>query len=358
MGGCDPLTELGGLAKRPPRRHISGMRRWPFLFALLLPLAAGCERATDPSVVEEERIRMPRGAPNTLSVLFEEALRTAQRREGAASIRSAIEIWQARQAEVQAAHAAGEPSAVQAKLQSLRNAEIRFVLSVFGNTVVSRVLSETNVALANARFRLLEAAQQGAQTTAAEASAEEVSQLLSRATAWASRDPARALDLGTEAARLLDGIDDAIIDFRRVRGVETLFPEIASSLPAEQLRTHVRLQSDAHAALRAGARHAASEKLAAVRAEEIRLVLKATRNAASGELLQQLESSIGELTLSLQAFKATGSDALRRERMLVTARDLYQQAQTAQARGDFAGALDLGSHAAGLLNSLRHLLVK
>ncbi|HEX6064093.1 MAG TPA: hypothetical protein VFZ04_07700, partial [Longimicrobiales bacterium] len=299
-----------------------------------------------------------RGAPNTLSVLFEEALRTAQRRQGAASIRQALDIWQARQAEVQAAHSAGDPSAVQAKLQSMRNAEIRFVLSVFGNAVVSRVLSETNVALAHARFRLLEAGQQGAQTAAAEASAEEVSQLLSRATATATLDPERALDLGTEAARLLDGIDDAIIDLRRVRGVETLFPEIASSLAAEQLRTHVRLQSEAHAALRAGDRQIASAKLAAVRAEEIRLVLRATRNEASGELLQQLDASIGELTLSLQAFKATGTDALRRERMLATARDLYQQAQIAQARGDHARALDLGSHAAGLLNSLRHLLVK
>jgi hypothetical protein len=44
--------------------------------------------------------------------------------------------------------------------------------------------------------------------------------------------------------------------------------------------------------------------------------------------------------------------------MLATAHDLHQQARQAEAAGDHARALDLGSHAAGLLNSMRHLLVK
>ena len=285
-------------------------------------------------------------------------MRTAQRRHGPQSLESALGIWEARQAEVRAAHAAGDPAAVQARLQRLRNEEIRFVIDVLGSSVISRVLSETNVALANARLRLLEAAKQGAQTSAAESSAEEISQLLSRATALAAQDPARSLDVATEAARLLANIDDAIIELRRLRGVETLFPDLATTLKPEELRTHVRLQSDAHAALRSGDRQQASAKLTAVRDEEIRLVLKATHNAASGHLLEQIGGSLTELRLSVQAEKAAGVDAVRRERMLATAHDLFEQAQEAEARGDHARALDLGSHAAGLLNSLRHLLVK
>ncbi len=335
------------------------MPKRPFFFALfLLALAAGCERATDPSVVEAERAFAVRGAPNTLPVLFEEALRAAQRRDGPAALERALNVWQARQAEVQAAHTAGDPAAVQAKLAVMRSEEIRFVLDVMGPAVVTRVLSETNIALANARFRLLEAAKQGADIRAAEVSAEEINQLVSRATALAARDPARSLEVATEAARLLAGIDDAIIELRRLRGVETLFPEIAGQLKPEELRTHVRLQTDAHAALRSGDRSRASQTLAAVRSEEIRLVLKATSNRASGQLLKQVEGSLGELRWHLQAFKASGADAVRRERMLATANDLTDQAKTAEARGEHAKALDLASHAAGLLNSLRHLLLK
>ena len=324
---------------------------------LLLAVAAGCERAADPVVVEE-RLPAARRTANTLQSLFEEAMRVEQHRRGPAALESALDMWEARQAEVRAAHATGDPAAVQARLQAMRNEEIRFVLGVFGSGVVTRVLSETNVALANARVRLIEAARQGAQTASAEISAEEISQLLSRATSLVSRDPVRALDLAAEAARLLAGIDDAIIELRRLRGVETLFPEIAPRLKAEDLRAHVRLQSQAHAALRSGDRHLASRQLAAVRAEEIRLVLKATGDAASGRLLQQVDGSIAEMRLSVQALKATGTDAIRRERMLATAIDLYEQAETAEAEGDHAKALDLGSHAAGLLNALRHLMVK
>jgi hypothetical protein len=363
------LALMSGLSlpQRPPppgskkagRASYSVMPGRPLFFILfLLALAAGCERSTDPAEVEEQRAFVARGTPNTLPVLFEEALRAAQRREGPQALERVLAIWQTRQAEVQAAHAAGDPGAVQGNLAAMRNEEIRFVLGVLGPGVISRVLSETNVGLANARFRLIEAAKQGAQTATAEVSAEEINQLLSRATALAATDQPRALGLATEAAGLLSGIDDAIIDLRRLRGVETLFPDIATQLKSEDLRAHVRLQSDAHAALRSGNRLQASQKLAAVRNEEIRLVLKATNNQASSQLLQQVDGSLNDLRRSLQAFKASGADAIRRERMLATAGDLYDQAKTAEARGDHAKALDLSSHAAGLLNSLRHLLLK
>lgn len=335
------------------------MRRWPFFLAvLLLAVAAGCERTIDPSIVEAERALRPRGAPNTLQALFEEALRVAQRRHGPDALENALAAWEDRQAAAQAAHAAADPGALQAELRAMHVEETRFVLDVLGPGVISRVLSESNVGLANARLRLIEAARQGAQTGAAEASAQEISQLLSRATALVSSDPAQALEVATEAARLLAGIDDAIIELRRLRGVETLFPELAPRLQSEDLRAHVRLQTEAHAALRAGQRAEASQKLAAVRSEEIRLVLKATNNAAAGQLLQQVEVAFAELRHHLQAEKAGGVSAVRRERMLATAHDLFEQAKAAETRGDHARALDLGSHAAGLLNSLRHLLVK
>ena len=60
--------------------------------------------------------------------------------------------------------------------------------------------------------------------------------------------------------------------------------------------------------------------------------------------------------IAVSPVSQTADDDL--ERMLATAHDLHQQARHAESAGDHARALDLGSHAAGLLNSMRHLLVK
>lgn len=334
-----------------PRRPI-------FLVLLLMAVSAACERAaTGPSIIEEDRARA-RGAPNTLPVLFDEALRTAQQRNGDDALNTALKTWESRQAEVQAAYAARNPAALQARLQALRNEEIKLVVNVLGTSVVGRALSESNAALTAARQRITQAAQQGAQTGAAEKAVDEINQLLSRATALQSSEPERALAIATEAARLLATIDDTIIELRRLRGVESLFPEVAAQLKPADLRAHARLQGEAQNALRAGERSLARAKLEAVRSEEIRLVLQASGERACVQLLGQVAASIGELRNSLNLLDADDGDALRLERMLATAHDLHQQARHAESAGDHARALDLGSHAAGLLNSMRHLLVK
>ena len=333
-------------------------RRPVFLVLLLMAVSAACERAaTGPSAIEEDRARA-RGAPNTLPVLFDEALRTAQQRNGHDALNTALKTWESRQAEVQAAYAARDPAALQARLQALRNEEIKLTVDVLGTGVVARALSESNLALMEARQRITEAAQQGAQTSAAETAADEITQLLSRATALQSSEPERALAVATEAARLLATIDDTIIELRRLRGVESLFPEVAAQLKPDDLRAHARLQGEAQNALRDGERGLARAKLEAVRSEEIRLVLQASGERACEQLLGQVAASIGELRNSLNLLDADDGDALRLERMLATAHDLHQQARHAESAGDHARALDLGSHAAGLLNSMRHLLVK
>ena len=51
-----------------PRRPI-------FLVLLLMAVSTACERAaTGSSVIEEDRAKAARGAPNTLPALFDEAL--------------------------------------------------------------------------------------------------------------------------------------------------------------------------------------------------------------------------------------------------------------------------------------------
>lgn len=333
-------------------------RRLFLLLLLLLTGAAACEQAVvDPSSVEERMARLSHSGPaNTLPALLQDALLAAERRHGAAAVGELLESWEVRQAAVQAAYKAGDAAAVQAGLQSLRREELRIVMESLGPEIVTRVLSQSNQALAGTRARISAAAQRGADVQAAESSVAQVNELLSRATALSKQDPARALALATDAAGLLAIIGDMTVELQRVRGVDELFPQIAAGLPAAELRQHARLHGEAHNALRSGQRQRASAKLEAVRAEEIRLVLQASENRASATLLAQVGRLGAELRPTVRARQDAGHDVVRLQRMLNTATDLHNRARRAEAIGDHATALDLGSHAAGLLNSLQHLL--
>lgn len=338
------------------------MLRRPILFALTL-VAGGltaCERAaTDPSLADAYAASLDRAAPaNTLPALFNEALLTAQRRDGAKVLTELAREWEAQQSKVQAAYSARDMATVQAQLATLRSVETRVILEVFGSEIVHRVLRQTTQSLVGARTRIDEAAQNGVQTRAAEHAVREVNELVSRATALVASDASRALSIATDAAAQLATINDLLVGLRRLRGVDELFPEYASALPHEELRQHARLNAQAQAALRDGTRSAANEKLEALRAEEIRLVLLATDNRASEDLLTQVGRAVSELRIALDNMRARGQDVGRAQRMLNTATDMYNRSGAAEAAGDHATALDLASHASGLLNSLRHLTTK
>jgi hypothetical protein len=242
------------------------------------------------------------------------------------------------------------------KLSALTPEELRVILNVVGPEIVQRVLTESNDLMIDARARIRAAAQHGADTESAEAQLQHINTLLTQATALKATDPAQALSVVSEAAQQLDDLNAAAAGLRRLRGVDDLFPEISGRLPAAELRRHAQLNGEAQAALRAGGRAAANEKLEAVRAEEIRLVLLATENRAATELVAQVGTSITELRSTIKAQRAAGQDMGRALRMLNIATDLHNRGTRAELTGDYATALDLASHASGLLNSLRHLL--
>ena len=345
-----------GLAKIPVRRHIQEMKR-PFVFALILALGA-CERATtDPSVPAEAGGMQP-GKANTLPVLFGNALLKTQRQLGAEAVGELMAEWEARQAEVRAAHTTGDRNAVQSKLQALHNEEIRIILKVFGPEVVKQVIYESYMELGAARIRIDEAERGGAHTASAAATSRQIQNMLDRATVLSNRQPARALAMATQAAALLAAIDDSIIELRRVRGIETLFPAAAAKLSPRELAAHAQLEKEAQRALRDGQRSVAGEKLAALRAEEIRLVLDVMGRHTATRVLRDVHAVLRDMRTRIDALKREGADVSRLERMLNSATDMYNRGDRADREGDAATALDLGSHAAGLLNSLRHLTAK
>ena len=328
------------------------MQRSYFL-VLILALAA-CEQATTDPSIRAEYAAAVAGRPNTLPALLGEALLVAQRQQGNEAVAALLTDWENRQAEVRATHTAGDRSAVQLKLQALHAEEIRIVLKVFGPDIVPRVIQESQRNLVNTSARLQESARDG--VARAQVSTEEIQEMLERANGLSTQDPERALALVTQATEQLAAIDELLTSLRSVRSIETLFPEAAQKLSPAALARHSQLQRTAALALGKDTRAEASLKLEAVRAEEIRIVLATFGNEIAAQILDEADAAIRDTRLKLNLMKDNGRDVLRLQRMLKSATDFYNHARTAEQVADYATALDHGSHAAGLLNSLQDLM--
>ena len=328
------------------------MQRSYFL-VLILALAA-CEQATTDPSIRAEYAAAVAGKPNTLPALLGEALLVAQRQQGNEAVAALLTDWENRQAEVRATHTAGDRSAVQLKLQALHAEEIRIVLKVFGPDIVPRVIQESQRNLVNTSARLQESARDG--VARAQVSTEEIQEMLERANGLSTQDPERALALVTQATEQLAEIDELLTNLRSVRSIETLFPEAAQKLSPAALARHSQLQRTAALALGKDTRAEASLKLEAVRAEEIRIVLATFGNEIAAQILDEADAAIRDTRLKLNLMKDNGRDVLRLQRMLKSATDFYNHARTAEQVADYATALDHGSHAAGLLNSLQDLM--
>ena len=328
------------------------MQRSYFL-VLILALAA-CEQATTDPSIRAEYAAAVAGKPNTLPALLGEALLVAQRQQGNEAVAALLTDWENRQAEVRATHTAGDRSAVQLKLQALHAEEIRIVLKVFGPDIVPRVIQESQRNLVNTSARLQESARDG--VARAQVSTEEIQEMLERANGLSTQDPEGALALVTQATEQLAEIDELLTNLRSVRSIETLFPEAAQKLSPAALARHSQLQRTAALALGKDTRAEASLKLEAVRAEEIRIVLATFGNEIAAQILDEADAAIRDTRLKLNLMKDNGRDVLRLQRMLKSATDFYNHARTAEQVADYATALDHGSHAAGLLNSLQDLM--
>jgi hypothetical protein len=166
---------------------------------------------------------------------------------------------------------------------------------------------------------------------------------------------------------LLSGVEYYLVESQRINGVEGLFPMAVAKLnadsnasPAAQQAVKDAQSADALArtSLRSGDRSAAHTRLAQARAQQINVVLQAFGSEAVTHLISQLDARVTIMRTTLDSIEKSGTDAIRFERMLREATDLAARARDAAKKGDSATALDLGSHAAGMLNALQHLTWK
>ncbi|MGQ0562074.1 MAG: hypothetical protein ACT443_09395 [Gemmatimonadota bacterium] len=358
--------------------HIQNvmMHRPLVLFAVSLTTAlmAACDRApTGPELDEVAALlslSKPSGAANsrignsTLPALFRESIARVEAQQGRAGVEAQLSDWRRLQEELKTEAVMSSRAAIQARLEAVHEEELQVVLRVLGGRAITRALGEANVGLAEAQAHIAAAAASGEDMSAAQLVVEQVAAKITAARrAIAISQSREALAAASEAASQLAGLRYFLIDARRIPGLETLFPQAVTRLSAEArqgeaekaLKALEPLKARTSAALRTGDRSAAHELLAQLRSEQIRIVLSVLGKRSAAQLIERVDERAPEVAAKVAALEVKGRDIVRLERMVNESRDMGQRARAALEQGDAATALDLGSHAAGLLNAVQHL---
>lgn len=344
---------------------------------LLLVFAAGliaCDQPTTaPSVDVQSMITAadPAAAANmqtlqqTLPALFREAVTKVDGESGKEGVDALLSDWRAHQNNLQKRAATADRAFIQRELEAIHNEELRVVYATLGNEAVSRAISETKLSLAESEALLQSARLDGLKTNGANI-VEQVRAKVRAADALANAGkPVDALDMATQASTILSGLEYYLVEARRIGGIEALYPKAVSAIRAGHdeaalalLKTTETANEAATAALHSGDRELAHQKLNDARERQIELVVKTLGPTAATTLVENITSRGSALRDSLAALEKSGSDISRYQRMLVEANDLSKRARIAIDKQDYATALDLGSHAAGMLNVLQHLTRK
>jgi len=346
----------------------------PILFVTAV-IAAACDRApTDPSVDVESMLAATnptaaagiRPLAGSLPALFREAVAQVEKTEGRAGVQALLGDWRRLQDELQQQAATADRVVIQAKLDAIHEEELRIVMTGLGERVVPRVIKETRIELSAAHMEIAAQSLEGADLTRAVMVAQQVQSKLAKADlALSANRLNESLDAASQAAALLGGLEYYLIEIDRIPGLENLLPRAVAKLASEStpdaqalLRRAEQTAAHVRTALRSGDRSTAQAQLVAARAEQIQLVLRVLGPGTAGKLVEEVNAGTAEARTTLAALEAAGRDVARDQRMLTEAVDLAHRARAALAKGDNATALDLGSHAAGLLNALQHLIRK
>lgn len=344
------------------------LRRRHLLTFCCLFLPAACDRApTEPRLREIADVVAAAdntSSRTTLPALLSQVAARVELEEGDIGVQTAFAEWKKLQNQLKAEAVASDRAAIQAKLAAIHAEELRIVLRELGSSVVTSVISETNVGATEAATAITAAQANGADVGRALIITQQIRRTTSQATqALMAQEYTRALDLATQAASLLNSLNYFLVELRRIDGIETLYPRAIASITeaqgtaaADAIAAQVTaLDAEARAALRASDRPGAQLKLNEVRAAQIRVVLAVLGPETARTLVTQVDTRIAKARVLLGELEQSGREVVKPQRMLREANDLNVRAATALAKGDHATALDLGSHAAGLLNALQHL---
>jgi hypothetical protein len=356
-----PQTEFG----------MHGARR--LALALLLVVVSGCDRTpTDPTLQRSNRalldpaVRASVYAPSSTALpeLFRKATTKVLLDHGPDAQRRLLRNWRLLNEQAEAALKGGDRHLAADGIAAVRSEEIRTVLRVLGADVAGRTVRMVGATLDDTRQRLNGADAKGKPTTRARVQVTHIDALLIQAEQALSAGNAElALDLATKASDDLDTIIHFLISLDRVAGVETMFTDVVASITRERGGSAARaltakleqFNAETNNALQRGNRDRTRQFLELARREQIRIVLEAHGPSVVTRLMQQVDAAAAAARDRL-AERSEPMTTDRVGRMLGQATDLNRRARRAADRGDFGEALDLASHAAGLVNAAQHLL--
>lgn len=341
------------------------------VLGLVAALATACDRTPTGPEVDDVAALLAISNPaaansrifnNTLPALFRESVARVQARHGRAGVELLLADWRDLQEKLKKEAPTASRSAVQARLAAIHEAELRIVRRVLGIDAIHRVIREAGMALAEANLQIAAAADRGEDMASPQSVAREAATGLEAARrAISQADSRSALEAASQAATLVAGLRYYLLEARRIHGLETLLPQAIEKLsagrptiPAAITRLDA-LDARTRAALAAGQRSESHALLAQLRAEQIALVIRALGTDRIALLIRQVDERAREIAPGIDSAKPTDRDAIRVERMVHEAQDMSARARAALANGDAATALDLASHAAGLLNAAQHL---
>jgi hypothetical protein len=302
---------------------------------------------------------------HSLPGLLQAAIRTVYTEHGAGAARALVDDLRRAREQTRLARAGGDGVVAAWGAEAARAEELEIVLRVFGDGVAQT----TVLALRGEASRLADEAAR-APAAARQRSEELLAELgrhLEAAEAAAGPTAARtALDYAVKAGALADRAHHLLADSRRIAALPELFDGAVARLRSQdggdaartRLAEYNALQRRAEDIVRNGDHQRAHAALKAARDEQIRVVLELAGAEPVGRLLHDAEAALDELDVALAASRSAGRDVTRLGRMAVSARDMIGRSTAALAEGDAATALDLGSHAAGLINTLRTSLAR
>lgn len=335
------------------------MAQWArfLVFLAAAALAAGCDRT--PTGVDDVGRLLPNSS-STLPALFRESITKVEHAQGPRAVDNLLLQWRTLQEELKTEAPTASRAATQAKLAAIHNEELKIVEKVLGPRVITRLIGDLNVGLAEARAHVMGAQAGGADMSSAWSVMQEIESKLSAArTAVAASKNREALDAATSATATLAGLRYFLVEGRRISGLESLLPRIAEQLKqqndTETLARLEQLKRETSRALRSSDRTAAQLKLAELRRQNIAVVLQVLGAEAAERIIDDVDVRAREVLATVAALKASGRDIVKLERMTREAIDLNTRARAALKKGDAETALDLGSHAAGILNAVQHL---
>jgi hypothetical protein len=304
---------------------------------------------------------------HSLPGLLQAALRSVYVEHGAGAARALVTDLRRAHEQARSAQTSGGDMAAAAQAAT-RAEELEIVLRVFGDRIVATAMAAVRSDLQ--RFEQDLQAEAGAAENvvrARELMAGARLGLAEAEEAVRTGDVRGALDYTVQAGAFAERARRVRLEAMRVAGLPELFDESVARMRSlngdgtavrSRLVAYDELQRTAEAVVRTGDRQRAHAALKAARDEQIRIVLEMLGPAAVSGVLADAAAGLSELDAELRTARRAGRDVSQLSRMATTARDLIARGHAAAAAEDPATALDLGSHAAGLVNTLRLSLTR